>query len=134
MAAESGIVGKILTPAIGVSGFGFCQEVVVEYSSNANVTLSTLAADTGNGSYGAADITLPSTGGGIAKTKFLVSTNKWKLAWWQFTFSDSTFRVFTEGFAVRVKSWGTKEAYTYKNPFQLQNPYYPDKGGFGGQQ
>jgi hypothetical protein len=131
---EAGVVGTLLTPAIGVHGWGFVQEVTVEYQSNAAVTLSTIAADGGNGSYGASDVILPSTGGVIAKTKFLVGANKFKLVWWQFASSDPTFRVFTEGFAVRIKSWGTKEPFTMMNPFQFVNPYFADKGGFGGQQ
>lgn len=124
----------LLTPAIGVKGWGFCQEVVVEYQSNATITLSTLAADSGNGSYGAANITLPSTGGLPAKTKFIISTNKWKLVWWQFSSTDPTFRVFTEGFAVRIKDWGGKTEYRWANPFTLVNPFYIPQGGFGGQQ
>lgn len=131
--AES-VTGKVLTPAIGGQGFMFAQEVTVEYSSNAPVTLSTIAADTNNGSYGASDITLPTTSGTIAKTKFLLSTNKFKLAWFQFTSTDATFKVFTEGFAVRLKDWGTKQPYRQLNPFQMVNPYFPSKGGFGGEQ
>ena len=81
---ETGVTGTVLTPAIGGKGFVFIQEVTVEYSSNASITLSTLAADTNNGSYGASDVTLPTTSGAIAKTKFLLSANKAKLFWFQF--------------------------------------------------
>lgn len=130
---EASVTGKVLTPAVGGAGWLFVQEVTVEYQSNAAVTLSTIAADSGNGSYGASDITLPATSGLPAKTKFILSANKAKLMWWQFSSSDPSFRIFTEGFAVRIKSWGDKSPYVYKNPFVMQNPYFPDKGGFGGQ-
>ncbi len=131
---EAEVTGTILTPAIGGQGFMYAQEVTVEYSSNAAITMSTLAADTNNGSYGASDITLPSTGGTIAKTKFLISTNKWKLAWFQFASTDATFKIFTEGFAVRCKNWGSREPYKQLNPFQDVNPYFSPKGGQGAQQ
>ena len=131
--SESGVVGTLLTPAIGGQGWMFAQEVTVEYQSNAAITLSTIAADGGNGSYGAPDITLPSTSGVIAKTKFLIGTNKFKLAWWQFASSDPTFRVFTDGFSVRCKNFGTKDPFKSMNPFMMINPYFPDKGGQGGQ-
>jgi hypothetical protein len=133
MAAESGVTGTILTPAIGGQGFMYAQEVTVEYSSNAAITMSTLAADTNNGSYGASDITLPTTSGTIAKTKFIISPNKWKLCWFQFASTDPTFKIFTEGFAVRCKNWGAKEPYKQLNPFQDVNPYFSPKGGQGGQ-
>ena len=127
-------IAILLTPAIGGQGFMYAQEVTVEYSASAPLTLSTLAADAGNGSYGAADVILPSTGGAIAKTKFLVGTNKWKMAWWGFASTDPTFKVFTEGFSIRCKNWGSKEPYKQVNPFEEINPFFPRKGGFGGEQ
>jgi hypothetical protein len=130
---ETGVLATLLTPAVGGAGWQFAQEVTVEYSSNTTITLSTIAADVNNGSYGAANITLPSTSGTIAKTKFLLSPNKYKLAWFQFTSTDPTFRVYTEGFAVRVKNWGSKDPYKYVNPFMMQNPFYPIQGGYGGE-
>ena len=123
----------LLSPAVGGAGWQFAQEITVEYSSNAPITLSTIAADTGNGSYGAPNITLPPTSGTIAKTKFLIGANKYKLAWFLFSSSDPTFRVYTEGFAVRVKNWGGKDPFKYVNPFMMVNPYFPQVGGFGGE-
>lgn len=123
----------LLTPAIGGKGFMFIQEVTVEYSSNADVTVSTIAADTNNGSYGPADIVLSTTGGVIAKTKFLVGANKGKLFWFQFVSSDPTFKVFTDGFAVRCKDWGKPDPFRQMNPFSDINPYFPQRGGFGGE-
>ena len=131
--SELGVLAKLLTPAIGGAGWQFAQEVTVEYSSNASIILSTIAADVNNGSYGASPITLPSTSGTIAKTKFLIGANKYKLAWWEFASTDPTFRVYVDGFAIRVKNWGTKDPYKYVNPFMLQNPYFPEVGGFGGE-
>lgn len=125
--------GTLLTPAIGRQGFVFVQEITVEYSSNANITMSLLAADATNGSYGANPVTLPSTGGVIAKTKFLVSANKFKLGWIQFQSTDPTFRIFGDGLAIRIKSWGAKDAFISINPFSIQNPWFPPTGGFGGE-
>ena len=130
---ETAVTAKLLTPAIGGAGWMQLQEVTVEYQSNAPITLSSLAADSGNGSYGAADVVLPSTSGLPAKTKFIVSTNKWKLMWWQFSSTDPTFRVFTDGFAVRVKEWGKKDPFRQMNPMSDINPYFPQRGGFGGE-
>ena len=128
------IIGAVLTPAIGGQGFMYAQEVTVEYSSNSPNLLSIIAADTNNGSYGAADVTLPGTGGVITKTKFILSPNKWKLCFFQFSGGDTSFRVFTDGFAVRCKNWGAKEPFKQLNPFADINPYFPQKGGFGGEQ
>ena len=126
-------LGTVLTPAIGGKGFMFIQEVTVEYSSNSDVTLSTIAADTNSGSYGPADITLPTTSGTIAKTKFLLGANKGKLFWFQFASSDPAFKIFTDGFAVRCKDWGTNLPFRQMNPFTDINPYFAQKGGFGGE-
>jgi hypothetical protein len=125
--------GTVITPAIGGKGFMFIQEVTVEYSSNDAVVLSTIAPDANNGSYGANDVILPTTGGVIAKTKFLLSANKGKMFWFQFTSSDPTFKVFTDGFAVRCKDWGKPDPFRQANPFSDINPYFPQKGGFGGE-
>lgn len=125
--------GTLLTPAIGGKGFTFIQEVTIEYSSNADIIFSTIAADTNNGSYGAADVTLPTTAGIIAKTKFLLSTNKAKLFWFQFQSTDPTFKIYTEGCAIRMKDWGKPDPFRQVNPFTDINPYFPQKGGFGGE-
>lgn len=125
--------GTLLTPAIGGQGFMYVQEVTVEYSSNNVITLSTIAADGLNGSYGALDVTLPSTSGAIAKTRFFLSPNKAKLYWFKFVSSDPTFKVYTDGFAVRCKNWGTQEPFKQLNPFTDINPYFPQKGGLGGE-
>ena len=127
------ITGTVLTPAIGGKGFVFIQEVTIEYSSIAAITFSTIAADNNNGSYGANDVILPSTGGTIAKTKFLLSANKAKLFWFQFASNDPSFRVFTDGCAIRMKDWGKPDPYRQMNPFSDINPYFPQKGGFGGE-
>ena len=118
---ETGVTGTVLTPAIGGKGFVFIQEVTVEYSSNASITLSTLAADTNNGSYGASDVTLPTTSGAIAKTKFLLSANKAKLFWFQFQSTDPTFKIYTDGFAVRIKDWGKPDPFRMMNPFTTKS-------------
>lgn len=125
--------GTVLSPALGQQGWIQLQEFTAEYSSNANVTVTPIAADAGNGSIGCSPVVMPSTGGTIAKTKFLVSSNKCKLMYFKFESSDPTFKVYTEGFVCRVKSWGSTEGFKNVNPFQMVSPWFPPQGGSGGE-
>jgi len=126
MASET-VTGTVLTAAIG--GVGFCHafEVTAEYQSATTATLSFVAADTGNGSYPPAAITLPATNGIITKFTTKVSPNKWKLLQWQFQSTDPALQVNLEGSAMSVKSWGEMTLY------QSVNPFSGASGGFGGQ-
>ena len=121
------VTGTVVTPAIGGVGWGSMYEITVEYSSSATVTLSFVAADAGNGSYGPNSLTLPSTGGSPTKYTTKVSSNKWK--WLQFSFAstDQTLAVYLDGFAVAVKNWGDSVQYRTVQPFA------GNAGGEGGQ-
>jgi hypothetical protein len=84
---------------------------VIEYKSSAPVSLTLLAADSGNGSYGPPVVTLPSTSGQVTKYWFRFGANKWKLAWLQFQSTDPTMQINIEGCIAYTKSWGSQGAY-----------------------
>lgn len=114
----------VLTPAIGGAGWMHLRDITVEYISSSPIILECLAADAGNGSYGPAAITLPSSGGVLTKLNLTdgPGPNKWKLMWFQFS-STYPFQINLEGFAVKVKAWGSTGGYQTVLPF----------AGFGGE-
>ena len=118
---EAGVTATVLTGAIGGQGWCHLREITVEYSSTVPVTLTAVTADSGNGSYGPAPITLPSTSGALAKLKLSDSPtqNKWKLMWFQFS-STGPFTINVEGFVVKVRSWGEEGEYHEVRPFAGQ--------------
>jgi hypothetical protein len=118
-------IATLLTPAIGGKGWNHCYEYTVEYSSQAPVTLTMLAADSGNGSYGPAAITLPGTGGVPTKLTAKFGANKFQWAWFLFSFTDPAFQLYLQGFVVAMKPWGG-QAYEPVLPFA-------SSGGEGGQ-
>lgn len=122
MAIAETATAIVATPAIGGVGYQHVGELVVEYSTNATVTLTSYPADEGNGSYGFAPITLPSTSGQLTKYWLRPSANKWKLLIFQFS-SVSNFVLNFEGFCAKTKSWGSSAAYVPVQPF----------GGAGGE-
>ena len=114
----------VATPAIGGAGWMFMYELTVEYSSDAEVTVTPVAVDANNGSYAPNPIILPITNGVQTKYTTKVSQNKWK--WLQFVFvsSDPAMQVNLAGLAAQIKAWGTSEAF---HPVQ---PFMPN-GGLG---
>jgi len=119
-AGTESLIGIVLTPAIGGRGYQHIGEMVVEYSSNAPVYLTMIAADADNASYGALPITLPFTGGVITKYWFRPTANKFKLAWFQFQSTDATMQINLDGFIVFLKSWGSAGGYVLTQPFASQ--------------
>jgi hypothetical protein len=101
----------VASPAIGGRGYQHVGELVIEYSTNATVTLTSYPADEGNGSYGFAAITLPSTSGQLTKYWLRPSANKWKLLVFQFS-SASNFVLNFQGTVALQKSWGDSGPYT----------------------
>jgi hypothetical protein len=101
-------------------------EYTVEYKSSAAVTLTSIAADTGNGSYAPVSVTLPSTSGIPTKYTFKVSPNKWKMMWLQFQSKDPAMEIYLEGFVIQAKPWGSQ------NPFIPVQPF-SKSGGLGAQ-
>jgi hypothetical protein len=125
-AGTESIVGTILTPAIGGTGWQFMYKVTVEYLSRDFVTLTMLAPDVNNGSYGPPPVLLPTTNGQTTKFTFKVGANKWKLLWFQFTSDDPTFQISLDGLVAQVKAWGS-DGY-----FRSVMPFRPS-GGEGGE-
>lgn len=101
----------VVSGAIGARGYTHCGELVLEYSCQSPITLTGIAADEGNGSYGFPAITLPSTGGQITKYFVRPAPNKWKLLQFQWTFSDPTAQVYIDGCCGKVKAWGSDQEY-----------------------
>lgn len=125
--SETG-TATVAAPVMGGIGWMHNRLITVEYSSNANITLSFVCPDqTTNGSIAPATITLPSTGGTVTKWKTLPTFNKWKLMQPIFTFTDPTAQIYMDGTAFDVKPWGSTAGYEPVNPFS------EGSGGFGGQ-
>lgn len=120
------VTGTALTGAVGGVGWQALYQVTVEYSSEAAVNLSFIAADEGNGSYAPAAVTLPSTSGQITKYTFKVSANKWKLLEFQFQSTDPDMAIYLDGCVCQVRDWGATGPYKAVNPFA-------GGGGEGGQ-
>jgi hypothetical protein len=120
------VTGTVLTPGIGGTGWMTAYEYTVEYKSSAAVTLTSIAADTGNGSYAPVAVTLPSTSGIPTKYTFKVSPNKWKMMWLQFQSKDPAMEIYLEGFVIQAKPWGSQ------NPFVPLQPF-STSGGMGAQ-
>jgi hypothetical protein len=120
------VTGTLLTAAIGGTGWMTAYEYTVEYKSSAAVTLTSIAADAGNGSYAPVSVTLPSTSGIATKYTFKVSPNKWKMLWLQFQSTDQGMEIYLEGFVIQAKPWGSQ------NPFVPLQPF-STSGGMGAQ-
>jgi hypothetical protein len=111
------IDGIVVTPAIGGIGWMTMYEATIEYSCDSGATVSFIAADEGNGSYGPGPIILAPTAGQITKFTTKVSPNKWKLLQVEFETSDPTLKVYQEGTVLEVKPWGSEGAYMPMQPF-----------------
>lgn len=111
------VIGTVLTPAVGGTGYQHIGEMVVEYSSEDTVTLTSIVEDEGNGSYGFNAVTLPATGGAMTKYFFKPSPNKFKLLSFQFQSSDPNLQVFMQGFICYMRSWGSDQSYVPTMPF-----------------
>lgn len=111
------VTGTLLTAAIGGTGWMTAYEYTVEYKSSAPVTLTSIAADSGNGSYAPATVTLPSTSGQMTKYTFKISPNKWKLLWLQFQSADQGMEIYLEGFIIQAKPWGSPSPFIPISPF-----------------
>ena len=106
------VTGTVLSAAIGSRGYQHVGELCIEYVSTAAVTLTIVAADADNGSYGPPAITLPSTGGEITKYWLRPGANKAKWFQFQFQSSDPTMQIYVEGCAAYLKPWGSMAAYS----------------------
>ena len=103
-----------LTAAGGV-GWQHVRELNVEYISNAPISL-VFAVDTGNGSYAPLPITIPTSNGTQTKLRLTVTPNKWKLLSLGAT-CPFPFVLFVEGMEIKVRSWGSSDAYRIGQPF-----------------
>lgn len=124
---SEGVIGTVLTPAIGGAGWMTAYEATFEYSSVDPITITFIAADAGNASYAPNAIALPATGGQITKFTTKVSPSKWKLLQMQVQFTDPTLKFYHEGCVLSVKPWGSDSAY-------VPLPWFAPAGGRGPQE
>ena len=103
--------GTVASAAVGGQGWQHLYQITIEYTSTAPTTLSFVAADSNNGSYAPAPITLPASGGVATKYTTKVSANKWKWLQAVFSITDSSAAIYILGFAMEVKDWGTSGGY-----------------------
>lgn len=111
------VMGTVLSPAIGGKGFQHVGQIQCEYSAQTEITMTGIAMDSNNGSYGFPSVTLPSTGGQITKYFFRPGPNKWKLLSLQFQFTDPDAQVNIEGIVCWTRSWGDSGPYVPTQPF-----------------
>jgi len=95
--------------AVGGKGYQHLGQMVVEYSSTAAITLNCYPADSGNGSYGPATITLAPSAT-LTKFWFRPSPNKWKLLVFNFS-STAPFNLNMQGCVAYIKAWGVEAEY-----------------------
>lgn len=98
--------------SLGMIGWGHVREMNVSYVSTSPVTL-VLTFD----AWPTITISLPSTGGLQAKTKVTLPANKFKLIGLQTFSTDAAHRVFADDLQLKIKSWGSTEAYQVLRPF-----------------
>ena len=115
---------KVATPAIGGQGWMTAYEATFEYKADSGATVSFVAVDANNGSYGPSPIVLPGTGGEITKFTTKVSPSKWKLLQTVFDWSDPSLEIYLQGCSLAVKPWDGE----FKNV-----PLFHGSGGEGGQ-
>jgi hypothetical protein len=117
------VTGTVITPAVGARGWQHIYQLSVEYTSTGSVTLSFIAADSGNGSYAPAPVTLPSTGGNPTKATVTVTANKWKWLQVQVQTQDAGMQMYLDGFAGNVMQWDSTTEY------RLVQFFEPSGGG-----
>jgi len=120
------VTGLVLSPGIGGAGWMSAYEATFEYKCDSGATVSFIAADVGNGSYGPLPIVLEGTNGEITKFTTKVSPNKWKLLQAQVESTDPTLQFFFDGFVLQVKPFGSNGEFA---PVRMFRP----SGGEGGQ-
>ncbi len=112
---ESTMLWKTELTSLEGMGFQHLRLMNLEYISTAAITLS-FQVDSGNGSYGPATVTIPSSSGGQAKLLLQMGPNKWKLIGFSAS-STAPMRLFIEGLEVWVRSWGSAGEYRKMKPF-----------------
>ena len=98
--------------SLGMIGWGHVREMNVPYVSTSLVTL-VLTFD----AWPTITITLPSTAGLQAKTKVTLPANKFKLIGLQTFSTGAAHRIFADDLQLKIKSWGSTEAYQILRPF-----------------
>lgn len=99
----------------GQRGFFHERDIYVALQSTADVTLL-MTFDLGNSTVGTRTYTIPSTAGVFLKQYLVLAAVKGKLVSYSFT-SSQPFRLFVKDCEVRLKPWGSDEAYQVLKPF-----------------
>jgi len=102
--------------SLGMIGWGHVRELNVPYVSTSPITLN-LTFD----AWPTITITLPSTGGLQAKTKVTLPANKFKLIALQTLSGGVGHRIFADDLQLKIKSWGSTEAYQILRPWGGQS-------------
>ena len=100
--------------SLGVVGWAHLREMNISYIATATVTL-TITLDAG-GVGGPIVLALPSTSGVQDKVLVQPSFNKWKLISFAAT-STAPFALFLDDMEVKIRAWGSEEAYRVFKPF-----------------
>ena len=105
--APEEVAGLVLSPAIGVAGWGSAYQATFEYMADSGAIVSFVAADEGNNSYAPNPIILGSTNGQITKFTTKLSPNKWKLLQQQVESTDPSLQFFFDGCVLEIKAFGS---------------------------
>jgi hypothetical protein len=97
--------------SLGMVGWGHVREMNIAHVSTADLTLI-LTFD----AWPTITLTIPNSGGVQNKTKVTLPPNKFKLIGLQI-FSSAKFRLFADDLELKIKHWGSTEAYQILRPF-----------------
>ena len=100
--------------SLGMIGWAHAREANIAYLSNAPVNL-VLTFD----AWPAIALTLPNSNGLQSKLKVTLPANKWKLIGLQASSASATlpFRLWASDMQLKIKTWGSTEAYQIVKPF-----------------
>jgi len=97
--------------SLGLVGWAHAREINLAHVSTADITLS-LTFD----AWPTITLTIPNSGGLQQKLKITLPANKFKLIGFEAS-STQIFRLFLDDMQVKVKSWGSQQAYEIIKPF-----------------
>ena len=101
--------------SLGQRGFFHQRDCYIALQSTAAVTLL-MTFDLGNSTTGTRSYTIASTGGVFLKQYLVLQAVKGKLVSFSLT-SSAPFRLFVKDSEMRIKPWGSNEAYQVVKPF-----------------
>lgn len=105
---------NFLSTSLGGVGWQHIREINLAFAATADLELQ---FDFGAGAVPSAlGVSIPNSGGLVTKQKVLIPPNKWKTLQ-GYVFSTDPFQMWVNDMELKVKSWGSSEAYRIAKPF-----------------